>query len=211
MNKQNSATGINSNGVYHRSLALCWLYTSSICSLRLFKLCQMAAQWTPKHLKTWPCGTASRGCGNSHRKCADQYDQPPALGECAASAAASRLRSDKDRSAQSIESHASWSTRNLLAHQQQATADAFFKNKTGTSSHGMSCSHAKRSADQNVIYDMLFSFLPFECQNKITTATSKRGSYTLYYFYIYIIYIYIYIFIYVYMSSMYSQFPIVLC
>ena len=34
---------MNSNGVYHRSLALCWLYTSSICSLRLFKLCQMAA------------------------------------------------------------------------------------------------------------------------------------------------------------------------
>ena len=66
----------------------------------------------------------------------------------------------------------------------------FSKNKTGTSSHGMSCSHARRSADQNVIYDMLFSFLPFECQNKITTATSKRGSYTSYY----CIYIYIYIY-----------------
>ena len=149
----------------------------------------MAAQWTPKHLKTWPCGTASRGCGNSHRECSDEYDQPPALGECATSAAASRLRSDKDRSVQSIENHTSWSTRNLLAQRQQVTADAFFKNKTGTSSHGMSCSHARRSADQNVIYDMLFSFLPFECQNKITTATSKRGSYTSYY----CIYIYIYI------------------
>ena len=47
----------------------------------------MAAQWTPIHLRIWPCGTASQGCGSSHREYADQNDQPRALRECAASAA----------------------------------------------------------------------------------------------------------------------------
>ena len=66
--------------IHHQSLALCWLYKSSVCSQHLFTLCQMTAQWTPKHLRTWPCGTALWGCGNSHRECPDQYDQLLALG-----------------------------------------------------------------------------------------------------------------------------------
>ena len=78
-----------------------------------FTLCQMAAQWTPKHLRIWPCVL-----------------QGPV---------------------ETLTANVLINTTNLIG--------------------GSKCQ----------IYDILFSFWTCQCQNEITTATSKRGSFTLYY------------------------------
>ena len=106
--------------------------------------------------------------------------RPTCSWEMGSFTAASRLR---DRSAQSLESHASWST---MVSAAAMPGDWWIK---------MS----------NIWYAVLF--FAFWTLNEITTATSKRGSYKLCYIYICIhTYVYIYICIYI-----IGVFPIGLC